>query len=127
VAPPYPCGRRRVPRKYTRSQQLGTPADMRRDMIERAASARAQLVTKLECGDLSPNQRHAAVAALQAIDMRLLDLRQEEYTAQKKGVPRGALVVAGNKVQPWVHGLTLERPRCRLVPCRQKKGRPEAP
>ena len=73
-----PCGRCRVPRKATRSKQLGTPADMRRDMIERADAARAQLVTKLECRDLSPNQRHAVVAALQAIDMRLLDLRQEE-------------------------------------------------
>ena len=67
-----------MPRKYTRSLQLGTPADMRRDMIERAASAREHFVAKLARDDLSAYQRQAVGAALQAIDMRLLDLRQEE-------------------------------------------------
>ena len=52
---------------------------MRRDMIERAASAREQLVAKLARDGSSAYQHVEAVgAALQAIDMRLLDLRDPE-------------------------------------------------
>lgn len=67
-----------MPGKPGPPQSLGTPADMRNTMIERAEAVRAKLVARLEQSDLRPQARRTTFGQIRMIEERLVDLRDGE-------------------------------------------------